>query len=247
MIAAPRQAVIVANVRSGGTFLAHCLSNHEDVHCDRGEVMHSRGIWRQCIPGDPALVLRCALNQDHYAVCACKLTYTQAFHKTVWPYLVETRPKLIWLHRENHLRQAVSVILVKLLRKGLVNQPVHSTERTVPMSVEIAPEIVLHHVRSMAQQDAQAAERLGKLGKYLELTYAQVVGGENVVATQLPTDTTLRLCTYLDVPYQTLRSRLTKVNARPLREMLTNWDEIEAVVRDAGMGHYLEDEAVWRS
>lgn len=247
MMGAPRQAVIVANVRSGGTFLAHCLSNHEDVYCARGEVMHSRGIWRQCIPGEPATLLRCVLNQEHYAVCVCKLTYTQAFHKTVWPYLAEMRPKLIWLHRENHLRQAVSVILVKLLQKGLVDQPVHSTERTAPISVEIAPEIVVHHVRSMAQQDAQAAERLSKLGDYLELTYAQVVGGENVVATRLPTATTKRVCAYLGVPYQTLRSRLTKINARPLREMLGNWDEIEAAVRDAGMGHYLEDESAWRS
>jgi len=216
MIEPPTQAVIVANVRSGGTFLSHCLSNHEDIHCDRGEVIHHRSIWRQCIPGDPALILRCVLDQAHYAVCACKLTYTQAFHKAVWPYLVETRPRLIWLHRENHLRQAVSVILVKLLRKGLVNQPVHSTRQTGPVRVRIAPEIVLDHVRSMASRDADAAKRLVGLGEYLELTYADVVGGEGNVAYQLPTKTTQRVCKYLGVPYQTLRCRLTRVNAYPL-------------------------------
>lgn len=247
MMDVPRQAVIVANVRSGGTFLSHCLSNHEDVHCDRGDILHHRSIWRQCIPGDPALVLRCALNQAHYAVCACKLTYTQAFDKAVWPYLMETRPKLIWLHRENHLRQAVSVILVKLMRKGLLDQPVHSMRETVPVRVQIAPEVVLQHVRNIASQDANAAKRLGGLGEHLELTYADVVGGEGNVATQLPTATTKRLCAFLGIPYQTLRCRLTRVNAQPLREMLTNWAEIETAVEDAGMGHYLKDEAAWRS
>ncbi len=50
-----------------------------------------------------------------------------------------------------------------------------------------------------------------------------------------------------NVRYQTLRCRLTRVNAQPLREMLTNWAEIETAVEDAGMGHYLKDEAAWRS
>jgi len=29
-------AVIIAAIRSGGTFLTHCLSSHSMIHCDRG-------------------------------------------------------------------------------------------------------------------------------------------------------------------------------------------------------------------
>jgi len=39
--------LILAHVRTGGTFCAHALSNHPQVYCDRGETLHHLSAWRK--------------------------------------------------------------------------------------------------------------------------------------------------------------------------------------------------------
>ena len=47
-----RPAVVIASVRSGGTYLAHCLSNHPQVFCDRGESLHHDSLWHRYLKAD---------------------------------------------------------------------------------------------------------------------------------------------------------------------------------------------------
>jgi len=41
----PQPAILLTEPRTGGTFLAGCLSNHTDVFCARGEPFHRGSRW----------------------------------------------------------------------------------------------------------------------------------------------------------------------------------------------------------
>jgi len=247
MIPDARPAIVVANWRCGGTFLNYCLSSHPEIFCDRGEPMHRQSPWRKAMPGDPTRLLYCVLTQRHYTVAMCKLTYTQAFAPTVWPFLLELKPAVISLRRENVLRQAVSLILVKRLNKGQEGgTAIHTQQDVPPAGVALEPDVVLSHARALAQADKDARERLERqFPGYLALTYADVVGGEGTSADRLPTATARRICAHLSVPYRAMTANLRRVNAYPLREIVANWPEVERAVAETELAHLLADEALW--
>jgi hypothetical protein len=244
-IAAP--VVIVAAIRSGGTFLAHCLSNHTSIFCDRGEPLHYRSVWCNALHPNRRHLLAALLNQTGYQVSMCKLTYMQALHRDIWPWLEAHRPRVIWLRRENHVRQAVSVLINKAARAGQLTRPQHTFAPTKPARVELAPALVLKAARGLSAVDRKAREQLRALGEMHSLTYADVVGGEHMSAERLPTWTGMKLCQFLRVPYERMKCDLKRVNPYPLREMLRNWREVETAVQASEFADYLEDELAWTS
>lgn len=239
--------VIVAAIRSGGTFLAHCLSNHPQVFCDRGEPLHHRSVWCNELHPNRRHLLAVLLNQTGYYVSMCKLTYMQAFHRDIWPWLEAHRPRAIWLRRENHVRQAVSVLINKAARAGQLKRPQHTFAPTKPVSVELAPALVLKAARGLSAVDRRARKQLAKLGEAYPLTYADVVGGEHMKAERLPTWTAMKLCSWLGVRHTRLYCDLQRVNPYPLRKMLSNWAEVEMMVRESEFADCLEDELAWTS
>lgn len=234
-----RPAVIVAAIRSGGTFLAHCLSNHPQIFCERGEPMHHRSIWCTSLHPNRRELLAALLNQTGYPVSACKLTYVQAFHRHIWPWLETRRPHVIWLRRENTLRQAVSALLNARSRSGALKLPQHSFERPNAVRVEIAPESVLAMARKLASRDQWAQERLSGWS-VLPLSYEGLTGGREAVA--LPADVQGAICTFLGVRNEAMGADLVKINRAPLREILGNWTEVRAVVRRSEFAKWLEAE-----
>jgi hypothetical protein len=224
--------------------LSHALSNHPDVFCVRDEAMHGRSVWRQNVELSEN-VLNLMWGQHHYAVSMGKLTYTQAWHDAVFPLLKRCNPAVIWLYRENVIRQAVSLVLVKLYHKGLAQQPVHSIQETPLMRVELEPGVILDHARSLTRANDRARERLKGFKRVLEVTYTDVVGSEQGAADYLPTKTGQRICAFLDVPYQRLGCHLKKVNPYPLATLLSNWSAVEKAIRGSEFAELLEDE--WTS
>jgi len=68
--------IILANVRTGGTFLAHCLSNHPEIHCDRGETIHHGSIWRKRATATPfADLFYLLLRQEGYHASGFRMIY----------------------------------------------------------------------------------------------------------------------------------------------------------------------------
>lgn len=242
-----RAVVIVAAVRLGGTFLAHALSNHPHIHCDRGEPLHHASVWCQALHPDRTQLLAALLNQTGYQVAMCKLTYAQAFNRAIWPWLVRRRPAMIWLRRENTLRQAVSVLINQAARAGTVKRAQHTFVATRPIQVAFPPETVLRMARGLAAADKRAEGQLAALPNVLRITYADVVGGELAAASRLPVPVTRLLCTWLSVRYARLDCELRRVNPQSLAEMLTNWHEVEVAVRDSEFAACLEDEKLWRA
>lgn len=229
--------VIVAAIRSGGTFLAHCLSNHPAVFCDRGEPLHHGSVWCTVLQPNRRQLLAVLVNQTGYAVSTCKLTYHQAFHPEIWPWLEKRRPKVVWLRRENTIRQAVSVIINKQARNGRVKRPQHTLKATADLHLALEPALVLRSARGLLAHDQRARQRLAPF-ETLPITYEQIVGPGNA----LNTDATRAICRFLEVPYRKLSCDLVRVNPQPLADMLTNWREVEAAIRGSEFAGCLEDE-----
>lgn len=239
-------AVIVAAIRSGGTFLSHCLSNHPQVFCPRGEPLHHKSEWVQALKPDRRALLAALLNQTGYTVSMVKLTYAQALHEHIWPWLDAQQPKVIWLRRGNTIRQAVSVLINRMARAGQLKRPQHTLKEMGPVRVTFEPDVILRWARRLKEDDRRVGKRLNRMRNLYTMSYADVVGGEHMSAEELPTWTRMKLAVFLgvasDVP---LGCDLKRVNPYPLREMLGNWKAVEKVVRASEFAACLEDELAW--
>jgi LPS sulfotransferase NodH len=232
-----RPAVIIASVRSGGTFLAHCLSNHPQIFCDRGESLHYRSMWHTHLTTNRAELIYCLTHMQGYRVSMCKLTYQQAFLSEVWQYVAELA-HVVWLRRENTIRQAVSVILNQMARRGKIERPQHTFGRVEPICVELEPKWVLKTARALLERDRKAKGRLEGLN-LLALTYEEIVGP----ASTLADGAARRICEFLGVRYiPTLACELTRINPQPLAEMIANWDDVCRAIEASAFAHCLEED-----
>ncbi|MBN1248463.1 MAG: hypothetical protein JXC32_12445 [Anaerolineae bacterium] len=242
--------VIVSAIRAGGTFLSHCLSNHPHVYCDRGEPLHHRSAWCSLFEGDRRALLRVLLNQTGYRVSMCKLTYVQAFHRDIWPELQELQPRVIWLRRENVIRQAVSVAINQRARAGQLDRPQHTFEaQTVPVAIEIGAGEFLRYVDGLVRRNVAAQGKLRLMSNVLVLSYEEITANPThlYMAQGLNPDAADRICEFLGVPFALMPADLARVNPWPLSELLTNWHEIRQAIGESQYAALAEKELHWTS
>lgn len=241
-----RPAVIITNTRSGGTFLSRCLSNHPDIFCTRREVLHSRNIWREAMGDQFVKIVKLVLSQRDYQVSMCKITYSQFVNvKSVRRYLSKIQPRVIWLRRENVLRQGISVILLKLGNKGAIERPAHTTEALPPIRVTLNPKQVCGQAWGMAKRDRRFDKRIHESFEcMLPVTYEAITANADAggSASYLAEEPGRRICDFLDVGYVRMPTSFVRVNPQPLAEMIENWDEVRAAVADSPVAPCLEME-----
>jgi len=229
-----RPFLILAHVRTGGTFLAHALSNHPDVFCDRGETLHHLSSWRQAGIGAVRLA-RAMWTMDGYQAAGFRAIYRQAFHEKVWPVIVEHKPHIIHLTRENVARQGVSYGYQQLVRQGsLPYHPVHSFQQRTPAPVEIDPaEIVAYAVKVRAEM-AAGAERLATYnGRVLEISYEEMVRLQDGF---VHPEVTERIEQFLNLVPAALSASLARDFPRPMRDWFRNWGDVRRALKRAGFG-----------
>lgn len=240
-----RPAVIIAAIRSGGTFLTHCLSNHSQIFCDRGEPLHHLSVWCTTITQHRRRLLTALLNQTGYQVSMVRLTYIQALETNIYNWLVEKQPRVIWLYRENLLRQALSVHINLMVRRaGTIDRPQHTFRDVRPVQIAVEPGLFVKYLRGLQEQNLRMKKALDKFERVYPLTYAQVVGGESNTAYQLPMETANPLCKFLDVRCEMMSCDLRPVNPYPLSEMISNWKSVQVAVRQSEYAGLLETETI---
>ena len=231
-----RPAVILTLQRSGGSFLAYCLSNHPDVFCARGEPMGGGGFWRRVCP-DKLTRLELLLLRPYHRVGMCKLMEGHAFDGPVWTWLNRQNPpvKVVALRRENIVAQAVSH---EINAARLCGHPTHAFGPVDPPPVRVDPDDVLARCRTDVERYACIDNALAGCGlDTLRLTYRQITGDKD--AEQVPQPVATAVCDFLDVPYARLYTRMRKVHTRPLAETVTNWDEVCARLRGTEFERFL--------
>lgn len=234
-----RPAVIIAGARTGGTFLAHCLSNHSQIFFDRGESLHHGSIWHRNLTLNRVKVLDTLMHQPGYLVSGCKLLYQQAFKCEVWQYILKIQPYVIWLIRENVIRQAVSLLIQQQARRGQATRPAHTFETPPPMQIALSPETVLKTARRLVELNKNVAASMGHVQNVMQLTYEQIIGGQGE-ATRLPTRIGRAICEFFGIKYEQMGCELRRINGAPLRDSLMNWPDIEAVISASEMAIHLE-------
>jgi len=239
--------LIVAGVRCGGTYLAHCLSNHPSVFCDRGESMHAHSLWRQN-KVDAQTLLHILTHQEGYKASGFRMVHSQAFSKHIWRSIVEMKQKVIHLVRDNVLRQATSLIFHRMVRARKVPYfPVHTFEETrPPEKVRIEPGLVIKTCHELTRARFGTYERLMKAGlPVLEVEYSKMVGGEGVTNTFVDLDIARQICKHLGVCEYPLTCDLKRVHSHPLRAMIENWAEVEKVIALSEFVEHLAHEMAW--
>lgn len=232
-LATVQPAVILSMPRVGSTFLTHCLSNHPDIFCMRGEPLGSR---RHKL-GLPAVELLHWLlyDQTHYEASVCEISRAQYVRLSgIKEYLLEHQPAVIVLIRENVLRQALASLLAKKV-------PRHTTRRIRPISAEIEPDKLLASCRKWRNGIKNARNKAGRFDKALEVTYAEMVGGEGHVATELQPQAAKRICKFLGVPVKRMRCNLRPTCHWPLDEMITNWRDVRRAIKASKFAYCLKE------
>ena len=234
-------AVIITLQRTGGSWLAGCLSNHPNIFCTRGEPMATRSKWAGVAPDETAR-LDLILSQQYYDVAMCKLINNHAFRPAVWKYLTTRTPpvKVLFLERENILNQALSHEINAGRRLGTVaGHPTHIFNKAELPPCRLDPAGVLARCEDEAGRYFLAESKLAKSNlPILRLTYDEITGGEN--AGEIPESEGRRICSFLNVPYIPLGFSMRKVHWQPWRETVSNWKAIVDHLRGTEYEQFVE-------
>lgn len=230
-------AVIITGVRTGGTLLAHCLSNHPDIFCDRAESLHQGSIWHSQLKVGNIELLKCLLHMQGYRISMCKLVYSQVFWLDVWPWLIEQQPRVIWLTRDNTIRQAVSILINKVARSGAINHPQHSFDDVTPIQISLQADNLLATARTALDLDNHARNELSKIRAVLHLTYEHMQEEDGLTEQVGRT-----VCEFLGVRYVPMTCELKRINPSPLSEIIANWREVRPAIEASEFRACLESE-----
>ena len=229
----PAPAVIIAGPRTGGTFLAHGLSNHPDVYCERQEVLHLGSSYRMIEAGLSSLdILKIVWGQSGYLVSACKLQYSQAGYGGIWEHILERGARIIHLCRRNKLRQAVSLIINQMARDGAIPfHPQHARETPSRIAVTIDARRLQATAERLIKDQTVWTSRLLESGlPVLRLSYRAVIGEGVISAKAVAPATAERICEFLGVVPHALPVNLKRINPWPLDKMIANWNDIEPLL-----------------
>lgn len=227
--------LILAHVRTGGTFMAHALSNHPEVFCDRGETLHHLSAWRK-VGVRPKRLMLAIWGMDGYHAAGFRAIYRQAFHPIIWPLIIEMKPRIIHLTRENVTRQGVSFGYQQLVRQGkLPYHPVHTFKRKKPKRVQADPmEILGYAVKVREEMETGAAQLADYPGKILAVTYEAMISDRPI--SWMAPDIGDQVADFLGVRHKILDVALQRDFPMPMAKWFKNWDEIRAALEGAGFG-----------
>ena len=231
----PDPAVLIAGVRTGGTFLCAALSNHPQIFCTRGEPAHARSRWRLAAP-DWQARMGLLWFQQWYEISMFKLTEQQAFWPPGWKFIQQQRPlvRIIYLRRENVLHQALSNMINVLRGEGKApGHETHTFKNLDPPKVVIPPDRFVDLYRSTMTRVEKALHILSKHDlPILYLTYEQITGG--VDASYLPDEVSNQICDFFQVDQIRLFSHMKKVHTKPYSETVANWGAVIRALESRG-------------
>ena len=229
----PRKAILFAEARTGGAFLASCLSNHPRVFFARGEPLHKGSPWTVAAP-DEIKRLDLITSQDHYDVSGCKLFRNHARRPHIQEWLFRVKPLMIYLWREDYVLQALSIEANKVHRRTGEGLPTHPYERMSPLPIELDPAAVLFEIDRLQQNYGLTGNKEESNWAFLQaggfevfsLTYEQMTGGSEVEG--ITGTLAHEICDFLGVTRANLPgSGLRQAHHRPWPEYVTNWAEVK--------------------
>lgn len=229
-----RRFVVMAEARSGGTFLVTCLSNHPRIFCTRGEPLHQGSHWVAAAP-DEIERLKLITNQQHYDIAGCKLMRNHFERMPILAWLQRVQPLVIYLRREHYVAQALSCAANDVHRKDpKTGIPTHTYEHWDPVAIELDPKRVVFYITRLQQNYGLIGNKAGSHRAFLarggftvlSLSYEQITqGGREVEGiTGILAD---EICDFLGVERADLPGGgLRQSHHKPWDQYVSNWAEV---------------------
>lgn len=223
----PQPAIIIAQSRSGSSFLCHCLDSHYQIGCERGELFSLRYGWQKLGVGHRDLIVA-FWGRLGYRVSMFKVGYKQIrFGYMTAEILQEFKPKVIHLYRNNVLNAIISRNLGE--RENELKHPVHTYEPVKQQEVEIDCNTLLDNIEEYLQQIDTTRHQLLDGLEVLELTYEAIGNNQSL----LPQAIANNICQFLGVAGDmSMFSEMVKVNPAPI---IMNKEQIRETLK--GTGH----------
>ena len=231
-----KACAIVAQQRSGTHFLLSLLNSHSNI-AGAGEVLHHKAsshnfydYWASCVvanrdslrPNHVAKVWREFVAELHQVPEARTVVmivmYNQlaALQARLHDEVLFNQP-VIHLVRRNVLRTYIS---------DYVNRsrmaPTHTRKDVAPLMVSLPTDDLLEALRGREATISALRDQLRRHPKAIEVTYEDLV--------QSRAETLSRLLAFIGVPGEELGTNLKMTNPWPLREMLTNFEDVERLL-----------------
>jgi hypothetical protein len=240
------RAVILTTQRTGSTFLVECVGSHPDIEC-AGEILigapdrprpQYRGRFKQLVKvasiftsgaWRPARRMSRFFAGGNARVRAFKAMYNQLAHPVALRYLREnTDIRVLHLRRQNLLKVHVSRLLMDKRDRVQATAPVHAVR------THVDPRRAVADMRR-AQARYERFERLFSRHPRLPLTYEALFDGQ-----YLQSGTANAICDFLGVARHPMKSKIVKLNPESLRDMVSNYDELEGVISRTEFAAMLE-------
>lgn len=264
--------VLFARPRSGTNALRSVLATHPDVFCldevfaitERGsehELTRSTNFFNFLVSYAGGDVERIYPNR-HAAVFADFLEYLGGFttkrfividvkyttaHLLTAPYgsldhpylfdlIVANQLRVLHIARKNYLRYELS--LRKAIASGKWETELHEAPSDQPISLDVPS--LIHSMGVCEREDEIVRTFFRGYGRYLSFDYQDVFSpGTGTLAGQFLDE----VSRWLDVPTRYVNAPTTrKQSYLPLRETITNFEEVEEALRQSRFAYCLEDE-----
>ena len=223
----PQAAIVIAQSRSGSTFLCHCLDSHPQIGCERGGPFDTRfNKWHEL--GVEHRALAAALwRRRGYRVSMFKVTQRQFKNGYMTTdVLREFQPKIIYRHRVNVFNALVSSVLATASRDGKASGPIHTYQAVKQQEIKIDCDSLIDRIEVYLQRTEAMRQVLSEFDDVLELTYERIVtGGSPRLAIQAID----KICTFLGVDWHEMQSETVKINTAPI---ISNEGQVKYTLRD---------------
>jgi len=229
---ADNRFIVFAQGRTGSWLLRDLLNCHQSIQADK-EVLQYPVV-------SPNRVLQGLSSKSAGDVYGCHIQIKQIRDTqglSVEPFLTnlhQTGWKIIYLRRENYLRQSVSSMLAVQRRVWKSRQDVSlgQTENTLH-SIDCDALLEWLHERDRNQkQEALALQKL----PYLELVYER-----DLRCAEQHQTTAEKIFEYLGLEPVMVSSSLKRLGTDNLAEQIQNYDEMVAMLKSNGYAHFLHD------
>lgn len=237
----PTAFVIVGTQRTGTTLIRTSLDSHPEVACS-GEVFKTGrrpykepdGYWAFCREAplnrlrhyvarrrNCQVFLTRLLSRPGARAIGFKMMYSHALrYPQVIDYIRRGGLRVIHVTRRNYLRTLISRDVARLT--GVYHRTAGSATSSRE-SITLDPSTLVQRLQNVSREEQAWDELLRGHSAVHKLSYEDFVESRAAV--------TQGLLQFLELGYATLSSTLEKLNPSDLRQLIRNYDEVEAVLK----------------
>lgn len=230
--------LIISRSRTGSTLLMTSLNSHPNIMC-LGERLNFLRRNEKSRRRNPVSIIKNIYGkQPGYTKAAgFKLFYShpndasESEREAIWAQLAAIDGlKIINLRRKNVVRALISKEIAA--QSGEYFSTKKSDGPKSNKKIEFRPEKLHEELGKNEHREKTCLSRFNHCEK-LEITYEQLVSN--------PSETHQALCEFLNVDQVCLSSDLKKQNPEPIKEILTNYVELEEYFSDTEYSHFFQE------